>query len=61
MKAVYEAIRTVAIDFAEWLSKNQWVKREKTHPNKVGQYWSHVHCEYKTIDELFEMFKIENQ
>jgi len=57
MKAVYEAIKTVAIEFAEWLNKNQWVKKEHTHPNKAGKYWSDKWGEYMTIEELFEMFK----
>jgi len=46
--------------FAEWLSKNEWVKRTMTHPNKVGQYYSHKHCEYKTIEQLFETYKKES-
>lgn len=46
----------LSIQFAEWLSENEWVKRTKTHPNKVGQYYSHKHCEYKTIEQLFDMF-----
>lgn len=45
-----------AILFAEWLSENEWVKRTATHPNKVGQYYSHKHCEYKKIEDLFELF-----
>jgi len=60
MKAVHEAIKSVSIEFAEWLSKNEWVKRDKTHPNKVGQYWSHIHCEYEMIVDLFEIFKKES-
>ena len=46
----------LSIQFAEWLSENEWVKRTKTHPNKVGQYYSHKHCEYKTIEQLFDVF-----
>ena len=42
--------------FAEWLSENEWAKRTATHPNKVGQYYSHKNCEYKTIEQLFEEF-----
>lgn len=46
-----------SIRFAEWLSENEWVKRKHgTHPNKIGQYYSHKHCEYKTIEELFKQF-----
>lgn len=48
--------RDTAIQFAEWLSKNEWVKRTATHPKNVGKYWSHIHCEYKTIEELFDKF-----
>jgi hypothetical protein len=48
------------IHFAEWLSENEWVKRTMTHPNKVGQYYSHKHCEYKTIEQLFETYKKES-
>jgi len=46
-----------SIRFAEWLSENEWVKRNHgTHPNKIGQYYSHKHCEYKTIEELYKQF-----
>ena len=45
------------IHFAEWLSKNEWVKKTMTHPNKVGQYYSHKHCEFKTIEQLYETYK----
>ena len=53
---ILEVVKMVAVNFAEWLSKNEWVKRTKTHPNKIGMYWSHKHCEYKPIGELYEMF-----
>lgn len=58
---ILEAVEMVAVNFAEWLSKNEWVKREKTHPKNVGKYWSHIHCEYKTINELYEMFRLDEQ
>jgi len=48
------------IMFAEWLSENEWVKRTVTHPNKEGQYYSDKHCEYKSIEELFNTFNIEH-
>lgn len=47
----------IAISFAEWLSKGEWVKRKATHPSKIGKYYSHISCEYKTIEELYEIFK----
>lgn len=61
VSAVIDMIRelkssNLSIQFAEWLSENEWVKRIATHPNKVGQYYSHKHCEYKTIEQLFDMF-----
>ena len=61
VSAVIEMIRelkssNLSIQFAEWLSEHEWVKRNATHPNKVGQYYSHKHCEYKTIEQLFDMF-----
>lgn len=63
VSAVIEIIRelkssNLSIQFAEWLSGNDWVKRYKsqTHPNKVGKYYSHKHCEYKTVEELFDIF-----
>jgi hypothetical protein len=61
VSAVIEIIRelkseNLSIQFAEWLSENEWVKRTHTHPNKVGMYYSHKHCEYKTIEELFTLF-----
>jgi hypothetical protein len=48
-----------AIMFAEWLSKNEWIKRKEgqTHPNKVGKYYSHIQCEYKPIEELYDLFE----
>ena len=61
MKMILEAVKMVAVSFADWLSKNEWVKREKTHPKNVGKYWSNIHCEYKTINELYEMFRIDEQ
>lgn len=56
MNLILEATKMLAINFAEWLSKNQWQKRFKTHPNKVGMYWSDYVCEYKTIEQLYDMF-----
>ena len=61
MEILSEAVKMVAVNFAEWLSKNKWIKREFTHPNKVGMYWSDIHCEYKTIEDLYEMFRLEEQ
>ena len=56
IKSMEEYAKQDAIDFAEWLSGNEWVKRTKTHPNKVGQYYSHKYCEYKTIEQLSEIY-----
>ena len=61
VSAVIEIIRELKdskseILFAEWMADNEWVKRMKTHPSKVGMYYSHIHCEYKSIYELFEMY-----
>jgi hypothetical protein len=44
------------IEFSEWLNDNQWRKRVNTHPNKVGQYYSDLHCEYKKIEDLYNEF-----
>lgn len=44
------------IEFTEWLNDNQWRKRVSTHPNKKGQYWSDLHCEYKKIEDLYNEF-----
>lgn len=49
--------RETAIEFAEWLSKNEWIKRVRTHPKYVGKYYSYINCEYKNIEELFDLFK----
>lgn len=49
-------MKNKSIAFAEWLSEGEWVKRKATHPKYVGKYYSHIHCEYKTIEELYEMF-----
>ena len=48
-----------AIKFAEWLSKNEWQKKIHTHPNKVGKYYSDIHCEYKSIEDLYSIFILE--
>ena len=48
--------KETAVGFAEWLSENEWEKKEKTHPKHVGKYWSHVICEYETIDELYDIY-----
>ncbi len=61
VSAVIEMIREVknenaSFEFAKWLSDGEWIRRDKTHPNKVGQYYSHKHCEYKTLNELFYIF-----
>ena len=53
---IKEVTKMVAINFAEWLQANEWVKRTLTHPSNIGKYWSHKHCEYKTIEELYELF-----
>jgi len=44
--------------FAEWLSENEWSYRKKgsTHPSKVGQYYSHIHSEYKSLEQLYDLF-----
>jgi hypothetical protein len=47
------------IAFAEWLNNNEWVKRNRTHPKHVGKYFSNIHCEYKEIGELLEIFRLE--
>lgn len=60
-ESILKAVEMIAVNFAEWLSKNQWVKRLKTHPKHVGKYWSNIYCEYKTINELYEMFRIDEQ
>jgi hypothetical protein len=48
-----------SIAFANYLHVNQWVKREHTHPNKVGQWWSNEICEYKTIEEIYQEYDLE--
>jgi hypothetical protein len=54
---LHSVAKMIAVNFAEWLSKNKWQKRFKTHPNKVGMYWSHDVCEYKNIEDLYDMFE----
>ena len=53
--------KIVAVNFAEWLAENEWVKRYKTHPKHVGKYWSNITCEYKTIEELYDIFRNDEQ
>lgn len=48
-------ITNVSIEFAEWLFDNEWAKQKFT-TNKVVQYYSHKHCEQKTIEQLYEIF-----
>lgn len=54
---LHSVAKMIAVNFAEWLSKNKWKKRLQTHPSKVGMYWSDDVCEYKSIDELYDMFE----
>ena len=61
MVQTYASKQSDAVEFAEWLSENQWHKRIKTHPNRVGQYYSDLHCEYKTIKELYNQFLKEKE
>jgi len=56
MEDISEEVKEIAVNFAEWLSKNEWVKRDKTHPKYVGKYWSNISCNYKSIDELYDLF-----
>jgi hypothetical protein len=56
MDKIYESIKSISVYFAEWLQKNQWVKRVHTHPKYVGKYWSEIHCEYLSIGELYDKF-----
>lgn len=48
-----------AVKFAEWISDNAWFRRLTTHPKHIGKYWSDIHCEYKTIEQLYELYKSE--
>jgi hypothetical protein len=61
MQIILDAAKMVAINFAEWLSANDWRKRLATHPNKVGLYWSDTFCEYKSIEELCDLFILEER
>jgi hypothetical protein len=44
-----------AINFAEWLSTNLWIK------NLTGLYYSPIHFQYKNVDELYDMFLKEEK
>jgi hypothetical protein len=46
----------ICVRFLTWISDNHWSRRNRTHPNKVGQYYSDIHCEYKTIEQLYKEF-----
>ena len=46
----------ICVRFLTWISDNHWCRRDRTHPNKVGQYYSYIHCEYKTIEQLYKEF-----
>jgi len=59
MARIYESVKSVSVYFAEWLSKNEWKKKVHTHPKNVGKYWSEIHCEYLSIDELYDKFYLE--
>jgi len=61
METILDAVKMVAVNFAEWLSKNEWKKKAKTHPKHIGKYWSDIHCEYKTINDLYEMFLVDER
>ena len=59
MEELLEAVKMVAVKFAAWLSKNNWTKRNVGHPKHIGKYWSDIHCEYKTIEDLYEIFLLD--
>ena len=61
METILDAVKMVAVNFAEWLSKNEWKKKAKTRPKHIGKYWSDIHCEYKTINDLYEMFLVDER
>jgi hypothetical protein len=50
-----DVAKMFAINFAEWLSKNLWVK------NLTGTYYSPIHFKQKKIEELYEMFLEEEE
>lgn len=54
---IFELMQGITINFAEWLSENEWYKQDKKHV----LYYSNITCEYKTIDELYELFMIHEK
>jgi ABC-type phosphate transport system auxiliary subunit len=57
LESEIESLKKEVREFAEWKEDNNWVKRIHTHPKNVGKYWSDIHCEYKTFDELHKMYQ----
>ena len=48
-----------AVEFSEWLHKNECIKRDRTHPKYIGKWWSGFLSQYYTIQELYTLFKDE--
>jgi hypothetical protein len=57
VEIINEKMESDAVEFAEWIAKHEFVKRTLTHPKNVGKWWSNVYCEYKTIEEVYNLFK----
>ena len=50
-------VRERYIDFALWLTKYQYRKKEHTHPKNVGKWWSDYDDKgYLTDEELIREF-----
>lgn len=50
-------VRERYIDFALWLTKYQYRKKEHTHPKNVGKWWSdYDDTGYLTDEELIREF-----
>ena len=56
ISAMMEAAKIQAIEFALWLSSNNWMGTTKITPTLFVNY---VTDEYKTIEELYVGFTIE--
>jgi chromosome segregation ATPase len=49
-----------AIGFANFLSDNEWRKRTATHHKYVGKWFCDFDLGYKTLEELFTLYKQQN-
>lgn len=56
IKQARDSAENDAINFTEWLNDGGWRRRDVTHPNRIGHYWSDVYFEHKSLKDLYSEY-----